>query len=256
MKTRFTKTIFICLVIAMAVSGWICKQCFAQEDSIKDALVLSLSFDSIDEISGQKIIVDESGYENHGTLLSGKIVPGKIGNAFYCQAINKADGIRIKDNDSLDLDAVTIAVWIKTDQLDGQWNRILDKSWRTGYNLCIGGDYEGKTFRNQVSFETAMNCTPSKSHVVDGQWHFIVATYDGQTSRIYIDGKLDCEITHKKPKPMEHNDVDIMIGRLAVPEPNPHEHAFFDGLIDEVRVFNRVLTDKEVQMIYWPKPKK
>ena len=157
----------------------------------------------------------------------------------------------MKDHDSLDLDVVTVAAWIKTNQVDGQWNRILDKGWRESYNLCIGGDYKGESwFRDRAQLECAHCPSTSKTPVVDGQWHLVVGVYDGESSKIYIDGKLDIHKKTKKPVPMKHNAVDIMIGRLAVPEPNPHEHAFFDGLIDEVRLYNRVLTDQEVEMLY------
>lgn len=262
MKTRTAKTIVICLVAALAVPGWICQQCLAEDnDTLTDGLIMHLSFDTVEDISGQKLIVDESGLENHGTLLSGKIAEGKIGNALSCSAINKADGVRVKDHDSLDVDAVTIAAWIKTEQNDGQWNRILDKGWQTGYNLCIGGDFEGKTwYRTRAHLECAQKPVTSETPVVDNKWHYIVGTYDGRTLQLYIDGKLDIEKKLKDPcedkdkwnqaAPIKHNDVDIMIGRLAVPEPNPYEHAFFDGLIDEVRLYNRVLSAQEIQQLY------
>jgi hypothetical protein len=259
MKKHATKTVttlIVAMFIAAAATGLLNRQCIAADaDGLTKGLVLHLSFDVIKDIAGQKLFMDESGNENNGILLAGKIVEGKIGNAFQCSAINKADGIRIKDNDSLDLDAVTIAAWIKTDQIDGQWNRILDKGWTESYNLCIGGDYKGESwFRNHGHLECAGNPITSKTPVVDGQWHFLVGTYDGQTSKIYIDGKLDVEKKWEKATPMKHNDVDITIGCLAVPEPNPYDHAFFDGLIDEVRLYNRVLSDEEVQTLYQYRP--
>ena len=264
MKTQTTKIIAICLLVVMAISVWFCKRGFAQtDDTLNQGLVMYLSFDTIEEISGQKLIVDESGHENHGTLLSGQIADGKIGNALKCSAINKSDGVRVKDHDSLDLDAVTMAAWIKTEQIDGQWNRILDKGWNSAYNLCIGGDYEGKNwYRTHAQLECAGKPMTSKAVVTDNQWHFVVGTYDGQALRLYIDGKLDIVRELKKPEnpegkskwdvaaPMKHNNVDIMIGRLAMPEPNPYEHAFFDGLIDEVRLYNRVLSAEEVRKLY------
>jgi hypothetical protein len=249
-------TAFTVMLAAVTVTGLFYSTCTAAEvDSLSKGLIMHLSFDTIKDVSGQKIIIDESGHENHGILLSGKIAEGKVGNALKCSAINKSDGVRVKDHDSLDLDAVTIVAWIKTEQIDGQWNRIVDKGWTESYNLCIGGDYKGKTwFRNRAQFECAKKGMTSKTPVVDNQWHLVVGTYDGQTRRIYIDHKLDIEKKLKEVVPMKHNNVDIMIGCLAVPEPNPYEHAFFDGLIDEVRLYNRVLSSEEVATLYKIKP--
>jgi hypothetical protein len=251
MKTRVLGITVIILLIIAGLGAQ--RYLLAQQQEVQGlnaGLVLYLSFDAIDEISGEKLILDQSGHENHGIMLGGKLAKGKFGNAFQSSAINKSDGIRIKDSNSLDLDAVTIAAWIKTGQLDGQWNRVLDKGWTESYNLCIGGDYKGESwYRNRAQLECAGCPITSKTPVVDDQWHLLVGTYDGQTSKIYVDGNLDVEKKWGKNTPMIHNDVDIKIGCLAVPEPNPYEHAFFDGLIDEVRLYNRVLSDEEVKQL-------
>ena len=222
---------------------------------MNDGLVLYLSFDAIEETDAQTIVTDESLAGNHGILTGGKFVKGRLGRALRCRAKNKADGIIVKDHDSLDLDAVTIAAWIKTDCRDDQWGRILDKGWRTAYNLCVGGEYQGYNWsRNRVSLECTEQANTSKSIVVDGKWHFIAGTYDGLTSSLYIDGVPDARMVLKEIKPMQHNDVDIHIGSLAVPEPPPHDVAFFDGLLDEVRLYNRVLSEEEIQTLYHYQP--
>ena len=94
-------------------------------------------------------------------------------------------------------------------------------------------------------------------NIVDlpGVYGLTAYSMDEVIARNYIiDGKPDIKKKCKEDAPMKHNDVDIMIGRLAVPEPNPYEHAFFDGLIDEIRLYNRVLSVEEVETLYSYQP--
>ena len=259
MKGQKAATIVSLLAVTVLVAGGIgllCLPCIAADaDSLAEGLVLYLSFDDVREIAGLKVILDGSGHSNDGVLVSGKLAEGKFGKAFQCQAINKADEIRVKDHDSLDLDTVTVAAWIRTDQIDGQWNRILDKGWRESYNLCIGGDYQGQSwYRNRAQLECAHTALTSKAPVVDGKWHHVVGVFDGRSSRIYIDGVLNVEAKYERAVSMKHNDVDVRIGSLAVPEPRPDDQAFFDGLIDEIRLYNRALSDREIERLYQCEP--
>ncbi len=221
---------------------------------LKSGLVLYFSFDAVLDQGEPKMALDESGLGNHGTLTGGTFSEGKFGRALKCSAENKRDGVVVKDNSSLDLDAVTIAVWIKTNRLDDQWGRILDKGWQSAYNLCIGGEYRGQRWQDKTTFECAGCSMTSKTPVVDGKWHLITGSYDGQTQKLYIDGKLDAEWKLKKITPMKHTNTDIHIGSLAVPEIPPYNEAYYDGLIDELRLYNRVLSDEEIQTLYQYQP--
>lgn len=212
-------------------------------------LALYFSFDAVAEEAGLTKITDQSGNGNVGVLSGGKLVDAKFGKALECKYENIGDGVVVNDSNSLDLDAVTIAAWIKTSKLDDQWNRILDKGWQSAYNLCIGGEYKGQRYQEKTTFECAGCSMTSKTSIVDGQWHLIVGSYDGQFQKLYIDSKLDNKWKMKKTVPMKHNDNVLTIGRLAVMEVPPYDKPFFDGLIDEVRLYNRVLSDEEVQML-------
>ena len=218
---------------------------------MSSGLVLYLSFDTVETEAGQTKIVDESYSGNDGILQGGRFVKGKIGRALQCRANDKTDGVVVKDSPSLDLNAVTIAAWIKTDLLDGRWNRILDKGWQTAYNLCVGGDSKGQSrFRSHAQLECAGQSFAAKATITDDRWHLVVGTYDSQRAAIYIDGRPDAEYRFKKTIPIQHNEADLRIGQLAVPEMPPFEEAFFDGLIDEVRLYNRVLSDEEILTLY------
>ena len=263
MKTQmFCRTVKIAAIVTVIVFGLgVGSFVLSQQDNaegLNKGLVLYFSFDNIKPADGQTKIQDESGMGNNGALIGGAFSEGKFGQALECNAENKNDGVLVEDSDTLDLDAVTIAAWIKTDLQDGQWERILDKNWKTAYNLCIGGDYQGQSWRDKTTFECAGCSISSKTPVVDGQWHFVTGSYDGQVMKLYIDGKLDVksDISKKAGKsvPMKHNDNVLMIGRLAELEPPPYDHTFFDGLIDELRLYNRVLSDEEVMELYQYQP--
>jgi hypothetical protein len=228
-----------------------------QQDSaegLKEGLVLYFSFDAFETQGNLTKVADLSGTGNDGFVTGGALVDGKFGKALECKYENQGDGVIVADSNSLDLDAVTIAAWIKTSRLDDQWSRILDKGWATAYNLCIGGEFKGQRWQDKCTFECAGCSTISKGSVVDGLWHFIVATNDGQFKKIYIDGKLDTKHKCKEKMPMKHTDTVLTIGRLAVLEVPPYEKSFFDGLIDEIRLYNRVLSDEEIQALAQHQP--
>jgi RNA polymerase sigma factor (sigma-70 family) len=223
--------------------------------SLTDDLVLYFSFDSPQDSNHPNRIVDESPARNHGELTGGRIQTGPFGLALRCRAENETDGIIVPDSDSLDLNAVTVTAWIKTDLQDAQWNRILDKGWTQSYNLCIGGDFRSQSwYRTRGRFECVRQGLTSNTPVTDDRWHFLVGSYDGRIMKLYVDGQLDNQRSLKRAVPMKHNTVDLRIGQIAVPEPTPYDRPYFDGMIDEVRLYKRVLTDEEVELLYRYQP--
>jgi hypothetical protein len=270
MKTQaFCKIATITAAVAVIVLGLGTWTCVTGQDApantgdaitpapdLNAGLALYFSFDAVTNEAGLTKITDQSGNGNVGILTGGKLVDGKFGKALECNAETEKDGVIVNDSNSLDIDAVTIAAWIKTDLQNDQWNRILDKGWLTAYNLCIGGEYKGQRWTDKTTFECAGCSMTSKGTVVDGKWHLVVGSYDGQVQKLYIDGKLDSKCKMKNKVPMKHNDNVLTIGRLAVLEVPPYDKPFFDGLIDEVRLYNRVLSDEEVQMLAQYQPGK
>jgi hypothetical protein len=76
------------------------------------------------------------------------------------------------------------------------------------------------------------------------QWHHVVATVSGTNGWVYLDGGLDGSgIVGNIPV----NTLDVYIG-LA--HPGRGSGFWFNGHIDDVRIYNRALSASEVQQLY------
>jgi len=74
------------------------------------------------------------------------------------------------------------------------------------------------------------------SPITTGQWYTVAFTYDGLTAKLYINGVL--KGTQQKMVNFTDNTNDVYIGKTE----NPTYPYYFNGIIDEVRIYNRALT--------------
>jgi hypothetical protein len=88
-----------------------------------------------------------------------------------------------------------------------------------------------------------MNISTGKVNI--GQWHYVAVTFDANADveNVYIDGVLDT--THTQTGSMNVNG-DVAIGAAL----DGYYH--FEGLIDELRIYNRVLTAAEIIQLWNP----
>jgi hypothetical protein len=148
----------------------------------------------------------------------------------------------------LNPDYITVSAWIKTADSDGFWNRIVDKGCdEKSFTLDLGGDWEGKTYRGRPTFELPGRAV-SGPPVGDGRWHHAAATYDGQVSKIYVDGVERGQKKAGHPAPIGKNNWDLCVGNRVI-EDSLGDFVAYDGLIDEVRIYNRALSADEIRAL-------
>ena len=76
-----------------------------------------------------------------------------------------------------------------------------------------------------------------------GQWRHICGTYDGHYIRLYLNGVVDANTPYSGS--ITTNDQRVCIGRNQ----ETSNKRYWDGLIDDVRVFNRALNESEIGIV-------
>jgi hypothetical protein len=214
---------------------------------LKEGLILAYDFDE-QPVNG--VVHDLSGSGNNGHLFGPEWTPqGHHGGALIFGPQNKY--VEIANSDSLNPSAITLSVWVKTTRADHFFRRIIEKSFRKGFALSIVGDWEGwkpKTHkRGRITFEVGNKAMESDYPITDGEWHHVAATYDGSIARLFIDGEQQTR-TPKWSISIPSNDFPLRLGGFVDPDlVHDDPKASFDGMMDEVRIYNRALSAQEMK---------
>ena len=201
------------------------------------SLVLYLPFD---EGSGDKA-GDVSRYGNHGALKgSPKWVAGKFGKALEFNG--KSNWVEVPHADTLTVDtAVTVMAWINAKRHTGgaskaRWAGIVTKSNNPrSYSFYTTSDEGGA-----LHF-SSMGGSLSKLKVALSKWQHVVAQHTGKSHIYYVNGELAGEFDGKAALPGKKDTANVVIAKS-------HEASReFEGIIDEVRIWNRILSAKEVK---------
>jgi len=190
-----------------------------------------------DETKGE-IAKDSSGGNHNGTLNGdARWTKGKIGGAIELDG--NGDFVQIADK-AFDIGGqVTIACWVNIHSVPHDYTAIVtkgDSSWRLS------------TLGSQRKFHASVN--DWNKLVVDGsamvntnEWHHVVMVYNNKEVRLYVDGKLD--VTKSWKWGIARNGFDVLIGENA-----ERKNRFFDGLIDDVRIYNYALKENDIMALY------
>jgi hypothetical protein len=84
-------------------------------------------------------------------------------------------------------------------------------------------------------------------HVPVNKWSHVACTYDGSDVRVYLNGR-EVAVAEASGS-LGANNRDLWIGRQD-PALDPQRTRSFDGLIDEVQIFNRALSRCEIWFAY------
>lgn len=204
------------------------------------------------EAAGATGFTDSSGSQSIATC-GGGVCPtmggaGKLNTAGYFDGLN--DYIQVKDTPALKFSGgeITISVWIKPDATATSGGTIISKPWNGngGYNYWI--QYANNNLAFCVGPERTV-CIDTA--VVPGVWTHLAATIDSSTMKIFSNGvekgSREHGVTNWAPSSGDNN-IPLSIGTFypyGFSWSGASNHAF-DGNIDELAMFNRVLSSTEI----------
>lgn len=213
----------------------------------------------LDECQGTTIN-DSSGNENHGTLSingsgsqtsvgtctsSGAWYNGSSGQYNASMSFDGTDDYITTVDDPLDIVGdITVSAWIKTSATGSEMHPVskYDVGGDRGWTLAILNTGPIR-FAGRTGASTYYNSGDSTTTVTDGEWHHITGVRDSNTWKIYVDADLESSDTGGTGS--FANSSNLNIGRSS----NGSGEYYFNGLVDDVRVYNYVLSDEQIEQV-------
>ena len=193
--------------------------------------------------------LDDSGHGNNGSANGATLTIDRFGNsnsAYSFDGINDFINMPSGASTSLNITSdLSLSFWFKTTQsnnsgLIGFGDNL--NSLNGGFLAAIGNGNSG----NPIGKLTAMtgNIWYTGTNILtDNNWHFACITISGNTMSFFIDNILDSQF----------NNVSIPAsfnGLRAIGARNNGLAGYFNGLIDDIGVWNRALTPSEVTQLF------
>ncbi len=246
MKSIYIKTIiliatFIFIDLSIANAFTIDKVITKTGNSLTNGLIGYWTFDGKDlinnvaDLSGQ----GHTGYMSNFTSTSSAVAPGEIGQALGFDGVN--DLVDTGASDWINTSALTVSAWIRPKSHgEGGAGSILDN------RKAIFGMYDGAG-TNAVTFSSNAGVTTAKSangSVPFNKWTHVIATRDASgVVNFYVNGTLSGTANQNSGTPAA-GTVGVQIGNTVFLSRT------WDGYIDDLRVYNRVLSATEAKQLY------
>jgi concanavalin A-like lectin/glucanase superfamily protein/FecR-like protein len=206
-----------------------------------DILIAHWTFD---EAAGPTV-ADSQGRGLTGTLKNGTArVPGRFGRALYFDGVD--DQVEFAPQATLEgLSEITLSAWILISKVPPPSKCAIPVARDGAYRLTI---HEGGTVslacatENYAWFSGGME--PGWGQVPPNTWWHVAGTYDGKQLRMFGNGVLG-ETKSPVTGAIARSGSPLLLGQM-LPGSNVVP---FSGMVDDLRIYKRALTQGEIQML-------
>lgn len=208
------------------------------DQSTGSGLVAAYGFD---EGSGSSVN-DVSGHGNNGVIDGAAWAPapeGKYGSALSFNGVNDLVVVDASSSSTLNVgSAITEEAWVYPTMTQSSWSTILHRQTDAFY-LHASSPAGAMRPAGGAIFNGTESYVASTQPIPLNTWTHLAFTYDGTTIRLYANGILI--ISKPETGVIQPNANPLRMGG------NYPYGQFFQGLIDEVRIYNRALSVSEIQ---------
>lgn len=165
--------------------------------------------------------------------------PGIFGQAFSLESKNSF--VEVPHSNSLNPGNITVECWFKIMGATPEWSALIKKAGNNGYALEMASP-------NQINFYVFTenwHRTPPFTVSTD-TWYHVAGTYDGSYIKLYVNGALAGQSPASGS--IAPSSSSLRIG--SDPAYPVDSNRMFNGLIDEVKIYNRALDAHEIKTNY------
>lgn len=195
---------------------------------------------------------DSSPAASFGALTGGvSWTSGRCGGAV---AFDGTGSVVVPHRDALNAFPLSVCAWARTSGLKGGIVNKYQSGSLLGYQIYLyQGEVRAWYFRNPENYVWDAKKAEhgiSGGTINDGAWHHLAFVVDMQGGRLYVDGGQKAALAWTGTPGSSSSAKDFLIGRYPGRVDAPD--AFFQGSIDDVRVYNRALRDEELRWLATP----
>ncbi len=234
---RFLKIILLVTITVSSVSSINISTASA---SLTDGLVAHYTFDDN---------TNDSAGTNNGTASGGpSYVEGKVGKALQFDGTN--DYITLSNTSAADMTTnnFTVSLWLKTNTTATTQYRLISKRGSDGYEIYLGSGQNGLAAYCDTTGGGCLNDNNlGTASVRDMKWHHAVVVFDRSGNMTgYVDGNVGSS----------PSNISAAVGSMTVAQNlmiGQYSNGggdYFNGTLDDVRVYNRALSADEIIQLY------
>jgi hypothetical protein len=218
--------------------------------SLKEGLVAYYPFNgNVNDESGNNLngsIVGNVGFSDNRYFESNKCIKLSGGNSYVKVADNPK--LQLKQKMSIYMEFMPEENAVAT-LIGKRENGIGPQAWQLAINYQSPVVFQlikgGKCSNSNVTSDWSYSFSDTNIPIMKDCWNYLIAIYDGTSQKVYLNGKLAVNLSVNFSEMGACQPSEMRFGYWWTGDPLP-----FKGKLDEIRIYDRVLTESEMGKLY------